>query len=192
MLFYGNEVLKLDKPLDTAWFEAYKNLFSAHYNFVVSRNDSIIKWTGTGDAAGAQKAFKSGVVATVAINPVTVTLTTALEEAKKAPVTVKKAPVQKAAVKENKKTGRQLHFGFSMFKVRRIRKNNEEPHVDFYPIPVIVAAALGAGAVERIADHVELSVILENCLKQNESLDQNLVTLMPLFKKKDFYDGSKS
>jgi hypothetical protein len=43
-----------------------------------------------------------------------------------------------------------------------------------------------------IEDHVELSVILENCLKQNESLDKNLVTLMPLFKKKDFYDGSKS
>ena len=102
VFFYGNKVLKLDKPLDTAWFEAYKNLFSAHYNFVVSRNDSITKWTGTGDAAGAEKAFKSGVVATFASATVTFTPTTAPEEAKKAPVTVKKAPVQKAAVKENK------------------------------------------------------------------------------------------
>ncbi len=83
-------MLKLDKPLDTAWFEAYKNLVSAHYNFVVSRKDSITKWTGTKNATGAEKAFKSGVVATVAITPVTVTPTTAPEEAKKAPVSVNK------------------------------------------------------------------------------------------------------
>lgn len=94
VFFYGNKVLKLDKPLDTAWFEAYKNLFSAHLNFVVDRKDSITNWTGTEDSAGAEKYFKSGIaVATVATVTPTVTPTAAPEEAKKAPTPVKKAPV---------------------------------------------------------------------------------------------------
>ena len=29
VFFYGNKVLKLDKPLDTAWFNAYKDVCEA-------------------------------------------------------------------------------------------------------------------------------------------------------------------
>jgi hypothetical protein len=91
VFFFGNKVLKLDKPLDTAWFEAYKNILSAHFSFVVERKDSITNWTGTEDAAGAEKYFKSEIA--VASTKVTVTPTAAPEEVKKAPAPVKKAPV---------------------------------------------------------------------------------------------------
>ncbi len=60
---------------------------------------------------------------------------------------------------------------------RRIRYN-EGPHVDFYPIPVIVSAAFEAGVIETIAPYVELRDILSTCLEHSESA--NLVTLMPL------------
>lgn len=60
IFFYGNKVLKLDKELDTKWFEAYKDLCEAQFNFVVSRKDTITKWTGTEDASGAAAFFTSG------------------------------------------------------------------------------------------------------------------------------------
>ena len=75
---------------------------------------------------------------------------------------------------------------------RRMGYKNEEPHVDFYPIPIIVAAALEATAIETISRHVELSDILDICLKQSESVNQKLVTLMPLINRTDFDDGIKS
>jgi hypothetical protein len=64
IFFYGNKVLKMDKPLDTAWFEAYKDLFSAHYRFLMNRADSITNWTGKEDPKGAEAAFKAGSVET--------------------------------------------------------------------------------------------------------------------------------
>jgi hypothetical protein len=51
--FYGNKVLNLGKDLDSKWFEAYKDLCQAQFNFVASRKDSITKWTGSEDASGA-------------------------------------------------------------------------------------------------------------------------------------------
>ncbi len=48
--FYGNRVLKLDKQLDTAWYDSYKKLYLAHYNFVVERYETISEWTGKENA----------------------------------------------------------------------------------------------------------------------------------------------
>ncbi len=73
---------------------------------------------------------------------------------------------------------KQLHSLFVVLQERRMGYNNEGPHVDFYPIPVIVAAALEAGVIETISPYVELRDILGICLEQSESA--NLVTLMPL------------
>lgn len=53
IFFYGNKVLNLGKELDLNWFNAYKDLCQAQFNFVTSRKDSITKWTGTEDASGA-------------------------------------------------------------------------------------------------------------------------------------------
>jgi hypothetical protein len=53
VFFYGNKVLKLDKVLDTAWFEAYKQLISAHQDFFVSRCEDVNVWTGKEDGSEA-------------------------------------------------------------------------------------------------------------------------------------------
>jgi len=53
IFFFGNKVLKLDKDLDTAWFNAYKEVAHAHYEFVNSRLDSILEWGGSVDGAEA-------------------------------------------------------------------------------------------------------------------------------------------
>ena len=38
------------------------------------------------------------------------------------------------------------------------------PHVDFYPIPVIVSAAFERGVIDAIMPYVELRDILDICL----------------------------
>lgn len=56
---------------------------------MVNRKDSITKWTGSEDAAGAQSSFSSGVIAeSKPVAPV---------EAKKEEVKVAAAPVKKVA-----------------------------------------------------------------------------------------------
>ena len=97
IFFFGNKVLKLDKPADSAWFEAYKALFEAHFKFVVDRNDTITKWTGSESAEGAQSFFKSNVtVATATATPVS-----APKVVEKVAVAapVKKVPVVRPPVK---------------------------------------------------------------------------------------------
>ena len=60
--FYGNKVLKLDKPVDTAWYNAYIAVAEAHYKFVITNLSSVTKWTGT-ESVGLESAFNGGVVA---------------------------------------------------------------------------------------------------------------------------------
>ena len=45
VFFYGNKVLKLEKELDTAWFNAYKDLVQAHFDFIMKRADDLT-WSG--------------------------------------------------------------------------------------------------------------------------------------------------
>lgn len=65
IFFYGNKILKLEKELDSKWFNAYKDLCEAQFNFIALRKDSITKWTGAEAGTGAQAAFLSGSVAEV-------------------------------------------------------------------------------------------------------------------------------
>lgn len=89
VFFYGNKVLNLNKEPDSKWFNAYKSLCEAQFNFITKRKDSITKWTGSGDGAGAQASFLSGVV-TVAEVKQAETVESKKEEVKVA------APVKKA------------------------------------------------------------------------------------------------
>ncbi len=57
IFFYGNKILKLEKELDSKWFNSYKDLCEAQFNFIASRKDSITKWTGAEAGTGAQTAF---------------------------------------------------------------------------------------------------------------------------------------
>ncbi len=70
---------------------------------------------------------------------------------------------------------KQLHFLYSK---KKGIGYNEEQHVDFYPIPVIVSAAFKAGSIETIAPYVKLCDILSTCLKHSEPA--LLVNLLPL------------
>jgi len=63
IFFAGNKILKKDSANDVAWFNAFKNLCEACYNFIKAREGSIFMWTGsqTGDAkAFLDSAIKNG------------------------------------------------------------------------------------------------------------------------------------
>jgi hypothetical protein len=53
VFFFGNKVLKLDKELDSAWFESYRQLIKAHFDFIASRCEDVNLWTGKEDGAEA-------------------------------------------------------------------------------------------------------------------------------------------
>ena len=56
--FYGNKVLALEKPLDTAWYQAYFDLIDTAIDFIVKRAENICDWTGKADGA---QAFFEGI-----------------------------------------------------------------------------------------------------------------------------------
>lgn len=96
IFFYGNKILKLEKELDSKWFNAYKDLCEAQFNFIALRKDSITKWTGAEAGTGAQAAFLSGSVAEVKqVAPVE----QKKEETKVAAPVKKAAPVQRAPIR---------------------------------------------------------------------------------------------
>lgn len=56
--FYGNKVLKLDKDLDTKWFNALSAVCEAHFKFAIKNIDSVTKWTGSSNV-GVEQSFSS-------------------------------------------------------------------------------------------------------------------------------------
>jgi len=56
--FNGNKVLKLDKDLDTKWFNALSAVCEAHYKFTIKNIDSVTKWTGSSNV-GVEASFSS-------------------------------------------------------------------------------------------------------------------------------------
>jgi len=57
--FYGNKVLKIDKDLDTKWYNAYKDICNAVLAFVLERVSTVRVWSSKEPAAGAEAYFKS-------------------------------------------------------------------------------------------------------------------------------------
>lgn len=57
--FYGNKVLKMDKDLDTKWYNCFKELCGAFHSFVLKNSSNIAVWRGKEDAAGAEAYFNS-------------------------------------------------------------------------------------------------------------------------------------
>lgn len=52
-------MLKLDKELDTKWYNAYKDLCSSILNFVLQRVDTVGVWSGKEPSTGAEEFFKT-------------------------------------------------------------------------------------------------------------------------------------
>lgn len=57
--FYGNKVLKLDKDLDTKWFNAFKDLNAAILSFILMKLSTISTWSGKEESSSAQAYFES-------------------------------------------------------------------------------------------------------------------------------------
>lgn len=57
--FYGNKVLKMDKALDTKWYEAFRTVNESILSFVLMNNAKVSTWSGSEDGAGAQAFFES-------------------------------------------------------------------------------------------------------------------------------------
>lgn len=57
--FYGNKVLKLDKDLDTKWYNAFKDLNAAILAFILMKLSTISTWSGKEDPSAASAYFES-------------------------------------------------------------------------------------------------------------------------------------
>lgn len=57
--FYGNQVLKMDKDLDSKWINAHKEVNKAIKSFVLMNIDKLCKWPGTKDSEGSVDHFNS-------------------------------------------------------------------------------------------------------------------------------------
>lgn len=55
--FYGNKVLKLEKDLDTKWYQSFKELNDHILAFVLSNSSVVSQWRGKEDPAGAEAFF---------------------------------------------------------------------------------------------------------------------------------------
>jgi len=87
IFFYGNKILKGDKPKEVAWFNSYKAIADAFIEFFRPRKDTILNWTGSD--ANAEAYFK----ANAGNENVAVAASAQVEETKQAqPAAAKAAP----------------------------------------------------------------------------------------------------
>jgi hypothetical protein len=57
--FYGNKILKLDKELDTKWYNSFRDLNQSMMSFVLQHMPQLVAWPGKEDANGAEAFFHS-------------------------------------------------------------------------------------------------------------------------------------